>query len=45
MIQEDVPVAFVVDVLENWPMNKKLKGLVMNPAYPQVPFFYGMYIE
>lgn len=45
MIQEDAPVAFVVDVLENWPMNKKLKGLVMNPAYPQVPFFYKMYIE
>ena len=45
MIQKDVPVAWIVDILENWPKNKKLKGLVMNPAYPQVPFFYGMYIE
>lgn len=45
MIQQDVPVAWVVDVRENWPMNKKLKGVVMNPAYPQVPFFYDMYIE
>ncbi len=45
MIQADAPVAFVVDVKENWSMNKKLKGVIMNPAYPQVPFFYNMYIE
>jgi peptide/nickel transport system substrate-binding protein len=45
LIQKDVPVAWMVDVRENWPMNKKLKGVVMNPAYPQVPFFYEMYIE
>jgi peptide/nickel transport system substrate-binding protein len=45
LIQKDSPVAFLADVTENWPMNKKLKGLVMNPAYAQVPFFYEMYIE
>ena len=45
MIQKDAPVAWIADVRENWPMNKKLKGVVMNPAYPQVPFFYNMYIE
>jgi len=45
LIQKDSPVAFLADVTENWPMNKKLKGVVMNPAYAQVPFFYEMYIE
>ncbi|MCK5311297.1 MAG: ABC transporter substrate-binding protein [Desulfobacteraceae bacterium] len=45
MIQKDVPVAWVVDIVGNWPMNKKLKGFVMNPAYPNVPFLYEMYIE
>jgi peptide/nickel transport system substrate-binding protein len=45
LIQKDAPVAWVADVRENWPMNRKLKGVVMNPAYPQVPFFYEMYIE
>jgi peptide/nickel transport system substrate-binding protein len=45
MVQQDMPVAFLVDVRENWPINRKLKGLVMNPAYPQVPFFYHMYLE
>jgi peptide/nickel transport system substrate-binding protein len=45
LIQKDVPVAWIVDVRENWPMNKRLKGVVMNPAYPQVPFFYQMVIE
>ncbi|MCG8564573.1 MAG: ABC transporter substrate-binding protein [Desulfobacterales bacterium] len=45
LIQQDAPVAPIADVRENWPMNKKLKGLVMNPAYPQVPFFHQMYIQ
>ena len=45
MIQKDVPVAWLVDTVGNWPMNKKLQGLVINPAYPNVPFFYDMYIE
>jgi hypothetical protein len=26
-------------------MNEKLQGLVINPAYPNTPFFYDMYIE
>ena len=45
LIQKDVPVAWVVDITTNWPMNKKLQGFVMNPAYPNVPFLYEMYIE
>ena len=45
MIQEDVPVAWLVDVVGKWPMSEKLHGLAINPAYPNVPFFYNMYIE
>ncbi|MCP4021230.1 MAG: ABC transporter substrate-binding protein [Desulfobacteraceae bacterium] len=45
LVQNDVPVAWVVDIVANWPMNKKLQGLVMNPAYPNVPFFYEMHLE
>ncbi len=45
MIQKDVPVAWLVDIVANWPMNRRLQGFVMNPAYPNVPFFYDMYIE
>jgi len=45
MVQKDVPVAWLVDVKQTWPMNRKLQGLVTNPAYPGVPFFYEMYIE
>lgn len=45
MIQKDCPVAWLVDVEGNWPMNRKLQGLVINPAYPNVPFFYEMFIE
>ncbi|MEA3357981.1 MAG: hypothetical protein U9R17_00985 [Thermodesulfobacteriota bacterium] len=45
LIQKDVPVAWVVDIRANWPMNKKLQGFVMNLAYPNVPFLYEMYIE
>lgn len=45
LIQEDVPVAWLVDVVGKWPMNEKLQGLTINPAYPNVPFFYSMYME
>jgi peptide/nickel transport system substrate-binding protein len=45
MVQKDAPVAWLVDIVGTWPMNKKLQGLVMNPAYPNVPFFYDMYLE
>jgi len=45
MVQKDAPVAWLVDVMQTWPMNSRLQGLVINPAYPGVPFFYEMYIE
>jgi peptide/nickel transport system substrate-binding protein len=45
MVQKDVPVAWLVDIVAEWPMNEKLQGLVINPAYPNTPFFYDMYIE
>ena len=45
LIQADVPVAWVVDTVGNWPMSKRLQGLVINPAYPNVPFFHEMYVE
>ena len=45
MIQKDVPVAWLADIVGKWPMNEKLQGLVINPAYPNVPFFYDMFIE
>jgi len=45
MIQKDAPVAWIADTFGWWPASKKLKGLVINPAYPTVPFFYEMYIE
>ncbi|MCG6910369.1 MAG: ABC transporter substrate-binding protein [Deltaproteobacteria bacterium] len=45
LVQKDAPVAWLVDVQGNWPMNKKLQGFTINPAYPNVPFFYGLSIE
>ena len=45
LIQKDAPVAWIVDNVGWWPASKKLKGLVINPAYPNVPFFYEMFIE
>jgi peptide/nickel transport system substrate-binding protein len=45
MIQKDCPVAWIVDVVGNWPLNRKLKNLTINPAYPNVAFFYDMYVE
>jgi len=45
MVQKDAPVAWLVDKTAEWPMNKKLKGFVVNPAYTATPFFYDMYLE
>ena len=45
MIQKDAPVAWIVDNAGWWPASKRLKGLVINPAYATVPFFYEMHIE
>ena len=45
MVQKDAPVAWLVDNMATWPMNKKLQGLVINPAYPNTPFFYDMYLD
>jgi peptide/nickel transport system substrate-binding protein len=45
MIQKDCPVAPLVDVTGLWPLSRKLKGLVINPAYPNVVFFYDTYLE
>lgn len=45
MVQKDAPVAWVVDPSGWWPASKKLQGLVINPAYPNIPFFYEMHIE
>jgi peptide/nickel transport system substrate-binding protein len=45
MVQQDAPVAWLVDIVASWPMNRKLQGLVINPAYPNTPFFYDMYLE
>jgi len=45
LIQKDVPVAWLADIVGKWPMNEKLQGLVINPAYPNVPFFYDMFLE
>jgi ABC-type transport system substrate-binding protein len=45
MVQKDAPVAWLVDKKAEWPMNKKLQGFVINPAYPITPFFYDMYLE
>lgn len=45
LVQKDAPVAWLVDIMATWPMNRKLQGMVVNPAYPNTPFFYDMYIE
>ncbi len=45
IVQKDAPVAWLADIVATWPMNSKLQGLVINPAYPNTPFFYDMYIE
>lgn len=45
MIQADCPVAWLVDITANWPVSRRLKGLTINPAYPNVPFFYKMYLK
>jgi len=43
--QKDAPVAWLVDIMATWPMNSRLQGMVINPAYPTTPFFYEMYID
>ncbi len=45
MIQADCPVAWLVDITGKWPVSRRLKGLTINPAYPNVPFFYEMYLK
>ncbi len=45
MVQKDAPVAWIADTSGWWPASKKLKGLVINPAYTNTPFFYEMHIE
>ena len=45
LIQADAPVAWLVDIVGNWPASRRLKGLTINPAYPNVPFFYDMHLE
>ena len=45
LVQADCPVAWLVDIVGNWPVSEKLKGVTINPAYPNVPFFYDMYLE
>jgi len=45
LVQADCPVAWLVDIVGKWPVSRKLKGLTINPAYPNVPFFYDMYLE
>ena len=45
IVQKDAPVAWLADSVATWPMNSKLQGMVINPAYPNTPFFYDMYLE
>ena len=39
IVQKDAPVAWLADIVATWPMNSKLQGRVVNPAYPNTPFF------
>jgi peptide/nickel transport system substrate-binding protein len=43
MLIEDAPSVFLFDVQRPVFMRKELKGYVINPNYPRVPFFYRMY--
>jgi peptide/nickel transport system substrate-binding protein len=42
---EDAPSVFLFDVEMGVYKKENLKGYVINPAYPRVPFFYYMYKE
>jgi peptide/nickel transport system substrate-binding protein len=45
MLIEDAPSIFLFDVLRPVFKRKELKGYVINPNYPRVPFWYYMYKE
>ncbi len=45
LVQADAPVAWLADTLTRWPVSRTLKGVRINPAYPNVPFFYDMYLQ
>jgi peptide/nickel transport system substrate-binding protein len=45
LVQADCPVAWLVDIVSNWPVSRKLQGVTINPAYPNVPFFYEMSLD
>lgn len=42
---EDAPSIFLFDQEQPVYKRKELKGIVINPAYPRVPFWYPMYKE
>lgn len=45
MLIDDAPSVFLVDVQRPVFKSRKLKGYVINPNYPRVPFWYHMYKE
>jgi len=45
MLIDDAPSIFLVDVQRPVFKSRKLKGYVINPNYPRVPFWYSMYKE
>ena len=45
MLVEDAPSIFLFDVERAVYKRAELKGYVINPNYPRVPFFYNMYKE
>jgi peptide/nickel transport system substrate-binding protein len=45
MLIEDAPSIFMFDVQRPVFKRKELKGFVINPNYPRVPFWYNMYKE
>ena len=45
ILVEDAPSVYLFDVELPVFMRNELKGFVINPSYPRVPFFYDMYKE
>ena len=45
MLIEDAPSIFLIDVQRAVYKRTELKGYIINPNYPRVPFFYNMYKE
>ncbi|MBW2056607.1 MAG: ABC transporter substrate-binding protein [Deltaproteobacteria bacterium] len=45
MLIEDAPSIFLFDIERGVFKRAELKGYVINPNYPRVPFFYNMYKE